>query len=462
MSPLHKSFHHNNNSNLVDADDDGRHYGYPSEKQQREAVAPLSTNLLVNNYSRSPPSRPLNARSSPPRKPRSSVFSVLIPRAWSNPAPPPASPPHPFISLTAPPKLPPVHRHSFLDPATFDREEYWLDSDSDSEIEQPIAATGLDQGRNRLQPGRHHHAPSHKWTPTVDHISPASPAQTVSPSTTAAYLFCVPSPAIGAFATPAALRSKKSTERVGKTRGKPLNASYKPPLSAGGHKRRRFVHHARSPTATFPQIPSFANSRSPTYPPRIHYNPNLSLAQAAKKPTAAHRSPRTPPRRRYRRARGPTSSPTKAIAASRSRTSLRHPSRSRLHRPSVDRLLKPSRSLFRRRAARILHDHRPAPKPPINPTVLAAMQAIVDQTAFPVKRSGVDGIALPNGSPPPRVVVNEEDARIAWSMQFWVTIADPVVSFQPGEREIGSEFACRKLTLAQTQHVFFACPATGE
>lgn len=243
-----------------------------------------------------------------------------------------------------------------------------------------------------------------------------------------------------------------------------MNASYKPPPTAGGFKRRRFVHHARSPTATFPQIPSFANSRSPTYPPRIHYNPNLTLAQAAKKPASAHRSPRTPPRRRYRRARGPTASPTKASVASRSRTSLRHPSRSRLHRPSADLLLKPSRSLFKRRAARILHDHRPAPKPPINPTVLAAMQAIVDQTAFPVKHSGVNGVAVPNGSPRPRVVVNEEDARIAWSMQFWVTIADPVVSIQTPKPSGDKDRLRVRVSVtdsAQTQHVFFACPATG-
>lgn len=412
-----------NDDRYLHPDDSQRHHRSSWRETEKEAaVAPLSTNLLVNNYSRSPPSRPLNARCLPPRKPRTSVFSILIPRAWSKPPPPP-SPPHQSTLATAP-ELPPFARHSFLDPATFDREEYWLDWDSDSE---PELEAHVHHNHTHVDPQPSPPRPTHKRKATAAHLAPASPAQTISPSTTAAYLFCVPSPAVGAFGTPAVLRSTKDTERVGRTKGRPLNASCKPPASAA-HKRRRFVHQ-RSPTATFPQIPSFTDARSPSYPPRIPFNPDLSLAQAAKhpKPKSAHRPPWTPTRRRYRRPR-PSASPSKA-AASRSRTSLRH-SRSRLHRPSADLLTVANRSVLRRRAARILHDHRPAPKPPINPTVLAAMRAIVDQTAFPVKRNLLNGNALPNGSPRPRVVVNEEDARIAWSMQFWVTIADPVVSVQ--------------------------------
>jgi hypothetical protein len=55
------------------------------------------------------------------------------------------------------------------------------------------------------------------------------------------------------------------------------------------------------------------------------------------------------------------------------------------------------------------------------------------------------------------IVAKCEDASMSWSLQFWVTIADPMVR---ALLDLDASRPPHVLTL-QTHHVFFACPASG-
>lgn len=141
-------------------------------------------------------------------------------------------------------------------------------------------------------------------------------------------------------------------------------------------------------------------------------------------------------------------------------------------------------SIHKAAAERILKGHR---KPPIPPTAPLPLLATLMATMADGGGGGSDAAAplapppSSNGQPTDDLApqgserqtaspstlapidVREalskcDDPSMSWSLQFWVTIADPLVSIVPRPRRIPRRDC---IDAIQTNDVFFACPASG-
>lgn len=119
-----------------------------------------------------------------------------------------------------------------------------------------------------------------------------------------------------------------------------------------------------------------------------------------------------------------------------------------------------ARSHHHKIAATIQH-HRPPPRPPIIQPPLNLVAALLGEPGARTNGNGTSPRSAKSGVSPSSItdlnirdIVSKcEDASMSWSLQFWVTIADPQV------RHVS--YSLHSHANAQTHHVFFACPASG-
>lgn len=210
--------------------------------------------------------------------------------------------------------------------------------------------------------------------------------------------------------------------------------------------------------ADIPQIPQIPQIPHIPHPPVVPPRRSSSLSTRSTSTSAGHTSATS-----HTRASSLTSAPSSQAAAG-----TAHPAR---HASTAS-------AKARAKARSILHDHRSPPHPPAHSSMPQPipLMALLGEGS---RRAGAGGVAavtptpqtssflLPPGhrraSPAPlddpvdgpeslaESLAVCADPTISWSLQFWVTIADPLV--RAGAASPRSP---------QTHDVFFACPASGQ